>query len=51
MMKTAYDNKIGLPTVADPTEWQKALGNLTVKEKVATRARDAHPTPVGRQEK
>ena len=40
-MKTAHDNEIGLPTIVDPAEWQTALGNLTVKEKAATRARDA----------
>ena len=41
MMKSKLDNEIGLPTIVQQAEWQKALDNILVKEKAATRARDA----------
>ena len=41
MMKTTHDSEIGLPTVVKQPEWEKALANVLVKEKAATRARDA----------
>jgi predicted dithiol-disulfide oxidoreductase (DUF899 family) len=41
MMKSKLDNEIGLPTIVQQAEWQKALDTLLVKEKAATRARDA----------
>jgi len=41
MMKTKHKKPGGLPKIVAQTEWQKALGKLRVKEKAATRARDA----------
>jgi predicted dithiol-disulfide oxidoreductase (DUF899 family) len=41
MMKSKLDNKVGLPTIVQQAEWQKALDTILVKEKAATRARDA----------
>jgi predicted dithiol-disulfide oxidoreductase (DUF899 family) len=40
-MKTTPKNKIGLPKIVSLPEWQKARDKLLVKEKAATRARDA----------
>jgi predicted dithiol-disulfide oxidoreductase (DUF899 family) len=41
MMKTTHDIEIGLPTIVQQPKWEKALADLLVKEKAATRARDA----------
>jgi predicted dithiol-disulfide oxidoreductase (DUF899 family) len=40
-MKTTHSNQIELPKVVTQAEWQKSLEALRVKEKMATRARDA----------
>jgi predicted dithiol-disulfide oxidoreductase (DUF899 family) len=40
-MKTTNENAIHFPKVVSPTEWQKARDALMVKEKKATRDRDA----------
>jgi predicted dithiol-disulfide oxidoreductase (DUF899 family) len=40
-MKTEHENQPGLPEIVEQSEWRKALDNLLVKEKAATRSRDA----------
>jgi hypothetical protein len=40
-MTTKHENEIGLPKIVEQIEWQKALDNLLIREKAATRARDA----------
>jgi predicted dithiol-disulfide oxidoreductase (DUF899 family) len=40
-MTTKNDNAIKFPKIVEPAEWQKARDALLVKEKAATRARDA----------
>ena len=33
MMKSMHDIGIGLPTIVEPAEWQKALANLVVNDR------------------
>ena len=40
-MKDKSESAIKFPTIVDQAEWQKARDALLVKEKAATRARDA----------
>src|SRR2546421_2182820 len=40
-MKATHESAIQFPKIVDRAEWQKARDALLVKEKAATRARDA----------
>jgi predicted dithiol-disulfide oxidoreductase (DUF899 family) len=40
-MKTKHEEELELPKIVAQAKWQKALDNILLKEKAATRARDA----------